>query len=72
MNLNPGADAVLVISYTTEIKSEVDSIYKEMYEQTTIDEVISLLQRSKALADGRDHEIFSYMLHFLFDEHKFF
>lgn len=76
MNLTPGADAepgFSVVSYTAEIESEVDAIYKQMYdEQTTIDEVIALLQRSKASADGRDHEIFSCMLHFLFDEYKFF
>ncbi|KAI6117594.1 Not1-domain-containing protein [Pisolithus croceorrhizus] len=58
---------------TAEIESEVDAIYKQMYdEQTTIDDVIALLQRSKASADPRDHEIFSCMLHFLFDEYRFF
>ncbi|KAH7889967.1 Not1-domain-containing protein [Phlebopus sp. FC_14] len=76
MNLTPGSDAepgFSVVSYSAEIEAEVDAIYKQMYdEQTTIDEVITLLQRSKASADPRDHEIFSCMLHFLFDEYKFF
>ncbi|KAI6129122.1 Not1-domain-containing protein [Pisolithus croceorrhizus] len=76
MNLTPGADAepgFAVINYNAEIESEVDAIYKQMYdEQTTIDDVIALLQRSKASADPRDHEIFSCMLHFLFDEYRFF
>ncbi|KAF9244222.1 Not1-domain-containing protein [Melanogaster broomeanus] len=76
MNLTPGADTepgFAVVSYSAEIEAEVDAIYKQMYdEQTTIDEVIALLQRSKASSDLRDHEIFSCMLHFLFDEYKFF
>ncbi|KAI5983751.1 Not1-domain-containing protein [Pisolithus albus] len=76
MNLTPGTDAepgFTVINYNVEIESEVDAIYKQMYdEQTTIDDVVALLQRSKASADPRDHEIFSCMLHFLFDEYRFF
>jgi CCR4-NOT transcription complex subunit 1 len=76
MNLIPGTDTepgFAVVNYLTEIEAEVDAIYKEVYdEQTTIDRVIALLQRSKASSDLRDHEIFSCMLHFLFDEYKFF
>ncbi|KAL6309158.1 Not1-domain-containing protein [Sparassis latifolia] len=76
MNLVPGSDAepgFTVVNYTTEIEAEVDSIYKQMYdEQITIDDVIALLQRNKASSNPRDHEIFSCMLHFLFDEYKFF
>jgi CCR4-NOT transcription complex subunit 1 len=76
MNLTPGSDpepGVSVVTYPAEIESEVDSIYKQMYdEHTTIDDVIALLQRSKMSANPRDHEIFSCMLHFLFDEYKFF
>lgn len=76
MNLIPGTETepgFSVVNYSAEIEAEVDAIYKDMYdEQTTIDEVIALLQRSKASSDPRDHEIFSCMLHFLFDEYKFF
>ncbi len=76
MNLVPGSEAepgFQVVSYSTEIESEVDSIYKQMYdEHVTIDEVIQLLQRHKNSNNPRDHEIFSCMLHFLFDEYKFF
>lgn len=76
MNLIPGSDidpGLTVVNYSPEIESEVDAIYKHMYdEQTSIDEVITLLQRSKVSSDTRDHEIFSCMLHFLFDEYKFF
>lgn len=76
MNLIPGADVepgFTVVSYSAEIEAEVDGIYKQMYdEQITIDEVIQMLQRTKNSAVPRDHEIFSCMLHFLFDEYKFF
>ena len=76
MNLIPGHEAepgFSVVSYTAEIEAEVDSIYKQMYdEQITIDDVIALLQRTKTSSSTHDHEIFSCMLHFLFDEYKFF
>ncbi|KAH9911414.1 Not1-domain-containing protein [Fomitopsis serialis] len=76
MNLVPGSDAepgISVVSYSAEIEAEVDGIYKQMYdEQISIDDVIALLQRNKESTNGRDHEIFSCMLHFLFDEYKFF
>ncbi|KZT74256.1 Not1-domain-containing protein [Daedalea quercina L-15889] len=76
MNLVPGSDAepgISVVSYSAEIEAEVDGIYKQMYdEQISIDDVIALLQRNKESTNSRDHEIFSCMLHFLFDEYKFF
>lgn len=76
MNLIPGSDVepgFSVVSYSPEIEEKVDSIYKQMYdEQITIDEVIALLQRTKVSTVTHDHEIFSCMLHFLFDEYKFF
>ncbi|KAL1947536.1 hypothetical protein VTO73DRAFT_13260 [Trametes versicolor] len=76
MNLIPGSDTepgFAVVSYSAEIETEVDGIYKQMYdEQITIDDVIKLLQRNKTSSSPRDHEIFSCMLHFLFDEYKFF
>ncbi|KAG1807184.1 hypothetical protein EV424DRAFT_1577373 [Suillus variegatus] len=75
MSLIPGSDidpGLTVVNYSAEIESEVDAIYKHMYdEQTSIDEVIALLQHSEVSSDIRD-EIVSCMLHFLFDEYKFF
>lgn len=62
-----------VINYSTETETEVDGIYKQMYdENTTIDEVIDMLRRYKNSNNPREHEVFSCMLHFLFDEYKFF
>lgn len=76
MSLIPGSDVepgFTVVTYSPEIEAEVDGIYHQMYdENTTIDEVIAMLQRNKASTNPRDHEVFSCMLHFLFDEYKFF
>ncbi|KAF8644127.1 hypothetical protein AX16_008656 [Volvariella volvacea WC 439] len=76
MSLTPGAEAepgFSVVTYSPEIETEVDGIYKQMYdEHITIDDVIAMLQRYKESANPRDHEIFSCMLHFLFDEYRFF
>ncbi|TFY80432.1 hypothetical protein EWM64_g3578 [Hericium alpestre] len=76
MTLSPGSDVepgFSVVTYSLEIEAEVDSIFKQMYdEQITIDEVIAMLQRNKSSSNPRDQEIFSCMLHFLFDEYKFF
>jgi len=76
MSLIPGSDVepgLSVVTYSNEIETEVDGIYKQMYdENTTIDEVIAMLQRYKESNNARDHEVFSCMIHFLFDEYKFF
>ncbi|KAL5529441.1 hypothetical protein ACEPAG_5426 [Sanghuangporus baumii] len=77
MVLNPSAEnqepGFNVVSYPADIEAEVDGIFKQMYdEQITIDQVIVMLRRTKESTNKRDHEIFSCMLHFLFDEYKFF
>ncbi|KXN90499.1 General negative regulator of transcription subunit 1 [Leucoagaricus sp. SymC.cos] len=76
MNLVPGAEdepGFTVMSYPADIEAEVDNIYKQMYDTaTSIDEVINMLQRFKTSQNPRDHQLFSCMLHFLFDEYRFF
>ncbi|KAF9052783.1 Not1-domain-containing protein [Panaeolus papilionaceus] len=76
MSLMPNSDVepgLTVITYPNEIESEVDNIYRQMYDESiTIDEVIAMLQRYKESNNPRDHEVFSCMIHFLFDEYKFF
>ncbi|KAI0698481.1 Not1-domain-containing protein [Cytidiella melzeri] len=76
MNLTPGSDAepgFSVVAYSPEIEAEVDNIYKQMYDENiSIEDVISLLQRNKVSNNPHDKEVFSCMLHFLFDEYKFF
>ncbi len=76
MSLIPGTDqepGFSVTSYTTETEKEVDGLYRQMYEETlSVDQVIAMLQRFKASKNPREHEIFACMLHFLFDEFRFF
>ncbi|EDR11008.1 uncharacterized protein LACBIDRAFT_141130, partial [Laccaria bicolor S238N-H82] len=76
MSLIPGSDiepGLTVVTYSAEIEAEVDGIYQQMYdENTSIDDVIAMLQQHKESANPRDHEVFSCMIHFLFDEYKFF
>ncbi|KAG6897848.1 hypothetical protein C0992_010336 [Termitomyces sp. T32_za158] len=76
MSLLPANDiepGFTVVNYSPEIEAEVDGIYKQMYDENiTIDEVIGMLRRYKESVNTHDHEIFSCMLHFLFDEYKFF
>lgn len=76
MSLAPNTDVepgFTVISYAPEIEHEVDGIYKQMYDENiTIDEVVSMMTTYKDSTSTRDHEIFSCMVHFLFDEYKFF
>jgi CCR4-NOT transcription complex subunit 1 len=76
MSLVPGSAAepgLNVVSYPPEIEGEVDAIYKQMYDSAiTLDAVLAMLARRKASGSTRDLEIFSCMLHFLFDEYRFF
>jgi CCR4-NOT transcription complex subunit 1 len=76
MNLTPGSDAepgVAVVSFSPEVEQEVENIYKEMYEdKISIDQMVTLLQRSKTSSNSRDHEVFACTLHTLFDEYRFF
>ena len=65
--------SLTVITYSNEIESEVDGIYKQMYDENmTIDEVIAMLQRYKESNTPRNQELYSCMIYFLFDEYKFF
>ncbi|KAJ2931428.1 hypothetical protein H1R20_g5724, partial [Candolleomyces eurysporus] len=76
MSLTPGTDiepGLTVITYTNEIENEVDGIYKQMYDgEVSIDDVVNMLQQYKESTNPHDHEVFSCMIHFLFDEYKFF
>ncbi|KIY43711.1 Not1-domain-containing protein [Fistulina hepatica ATCC 64428] len=76
MSLAPGSDAepgLSVISYPVDIEAEVDGIYKQMYDEAlSIDQVIAMLSTHKSSPSTRDHDVFSCILHFLFDEYKFF
>ncbi len=76
MNLSPGSDVepgLSLATFSSEIETEVEAIYKQMYdEQITVEQVIGLLQRSSKSQNPRDQEIFACTLHSLFDEYRFF
>jgi CCR4-NOT transcription complex subunit 1 len=76
MSLIPGTDqepGFSVTSYSTDVEKEVDGLYRQMYEETlSVDQVINMLERFKGSKNPREHEIFACMLHFLFDEFRFF
>ncbi|KAM0787180.1 hypothetical protein ACM66B_006427 [Microbotryomycetes sp. NB124-2] len=77
MNFAPGnADSepgMSVVSFSAEIETECDALYRRMYDQeVSIEEVVSALKRAQESDNGHDHEFFACFLHGLFDEHRFF
>ena len=76
MNLTPGSDAepgLSVVTFSPEIETEVETIYRRMYDgDISIDQVIDMLRESKSSANSREKEIFACTLHSLFDEYRFF
>lgn len=77
MNFAPGnADnepGMAVVTFSPEIESECDALYKRMYDQEiSVDNVVSALQRAKEADNQHDHQFFACFLHGLFDEHRFF
>ncbi|CAG8600334.1 5031_t:CDS:2, partial [Diversispora eburnea] len=60
-------------SFTADVEEEANSYYERVYRQEiTIDDVIKLLQKFKNSSDRRENNIFSCMVHNLFDEYQFF
>ncbi|KAK4047791.1 CCR4-NOT core subunit cdc39 [Microbotryomycetes sp. JL201] len=77
MNFSPGnADSepgMAVVSFSSEIESECDALYRRMYDQeVSIEEVVNALKRAQESDNAHDHEFFACFLHGLFDEHRFF
>ncbi|KAH6909843.1 hypothetical protein BKA70DRAFT_1425557 [Coprinopsis sp. MPI-PUGE-AT-0042] len=76
MSLIPNSESepgLNVVGYSNEIESEVDAIYKQVYdEQISVYQVIWMLKQYKESANTHDHEVFSSVIHFLFDEYKLF
>ncbi|EST08344.1 CCR4-Not complex, Not1 subunit, domain of unknown function DUF3819 [Kalmanozyma brasiliensis GHG001] len=77
MNLAPGAEGqepgLQVVTFSQDIHEEADSWYRQMYEgKISIEEIVRLLQRTRASEDVRDHQIFACMVHTLFDEYRWF
>lgn len=77
MNLAPGAEGqepgLQVVTFSQDIHEEADSWYRQMYEgKISIEDIVQLLQRTKASENVRDHQIFACMVHTLFDEYRWF
>ncbi|GAA5831623.1 hypothetical protein JCM11251_000773 [Rhodosporidiobolus azoricus] len=77
MNFSPkntdSEPGMAVTSFSPEIESECDALYKRMYEQEiSVDKVVSALRQAKESNNTHDHEFFACFLHGLFDEHRFF
>ncbi|KAG8856743.1 hypothetical protein FRB96_006246 [Tulasnella sp. 330] len=76
MDLSPVSDAepgLSVVSFPQEVEAEVESIYRQMYEEhITAEQVIALLQKSAQSHNPRDHEVFACTLYSLFDEYRYF
>ncbi|SAM86011.1 related to CDC39-transcriptional regulator protein [Ustilago bromivora] len=77
MNLAPGAEGqepgLQVVTFSQDIHEEADSWYRQMYEgKISIEDIVVLLQRTKASDNVRDHQIFACMVHTLFDEYRWF
>ena len=77
MNLAPGAEGqepgLQVVTFSQDIHEEADSWYRQMYEgKISIEDIVLLLQRTRASESVRDHQIFACMVHTLFDEYRWF
>ncbi|CAG8770516.1 16714_t:CDS:1, partial [Acaulospora colombiana] len=60
-------------SFSPDVEEEANSYYERVYRQEiTIEDMIKLLQRFKTSKDRRENDIFSCMVHNLFDEYQFF
>jgi hypothetical protein len=57
----------------TNLKQKLVGFNKQMYDESTmIGEGIALLQRYEESNHPHNREVFSCMIHFLFDEYEFF
>lgn len=60
-------------TFTADVEEEANSYYERVYRQEIgIEDFIKLLQRFKHSKDKRENQIFSCMVHNLFDEYQFF
>ena len=60
-------------SFPPDVEEEANSYYEKIYKgETSIEAIVSVLQRLKASQVKRDQDIFNCMIHSLFDEYKFF
>ena len=60
-------------SFAADVEEEVMAYYKRIYQgEISIPQIIELLQRFKVSPNQRDQDVYSCIIHNLFDEYKFF
>lgn len=77
MSLAPGAEAtepgLAVATFPADIHREADTWYRQMYEEKiSVDDLVALLQRSRASPNLHESQLFACMVHTLFDEYRWF
>ena len=76
MSLVPNSDiepGSTVVIYAPDIESEVETIYRRLYDGSLpVEGLLNVLEAAKASDNARDHEIFAGVLHTVFDEYKFY
>ena len=76
MNVNPAADenpAGEAGTFSPDVEEEANSYYEKIYKgEMSLGMIVELLQRFKSSNVQRDKDIYSCMVHNLFDEYKFF
>uniref|UniRef100_A0A060T7L4 General negative regulator of transcription subunit 1 n=1 Tax=Blastobotrys adeninivorans TaxID=409370 RepID=A0A060T7L4_BLAAD len=78
INYGHGHDAALLAngesnSFSEEVESEMKAYYQKMYaQQIEIRDIITLLQKLKQSDNPHDQDVFTCMVHSLFDEYRFF
>jgi CCR4-NOT transcription complex subunit 1 len=76
MSLVPNSDiepGSTVVVYAPDIESEVETIYRRLYDGTlSVEGLLTVLEAAKPSDNARDHEIFAGVLHTVFDEYKFY
>ncbi|TPX41510.1 hypothetical protein SeLEV6574_g06049 [Synchytrium endobioticum] len=60
-------------SFSADVEEEVNAYYERIYQgEISIPQIVELLQRLKASPNQREQDIYSCIIHNLFDEYKFF
>ncbi|KAI8598126.1 CCR4-Not complex component, Not1-domain-containing protein [Dissophora ornata] len=74
-NAVPSVDAspATTMEFSAEVEEATNEYYKRIYRgDVSIMEIVDLLQRFKDSPDARERDVYSCMIHNLFDEYRFF
>ncbi|XP_024528197.1 CCR4-NOT transcription complex subunit 1 isoform X1 [Selaginella moellendorffii] len=60
-------------AFSSDVEEEANVYFQKIYKgQLTIENVVEMLERLNGSSVPREHEVFSCMIHSLFDEYRFF